>query len=337
MIDNRFFITRGPFPLRDLLTGLTVDMPPESFSEDMIRSAAPLEQGKSGDISFLGSRKNKAELENSNATACFVEEKNASLVSERHIIPIITKTPRAHFARCVDRLFTPRPLSSIGKAKIAQSASVHNSAIICADAVIGENVTIEPYVVIGPGVNVGANCHIGSHVSVSCAILKEGCTVKSQAVIGGAGFGIAHDEAGMMDIPHIGRVIIGHNCLIGSQSCIDRGQLGDTVLGNNVKIDNLVQIAHNCQIGDGSIFAGHVGVSGSCIIGQNVMLGGNVGLKDHLTIGDNVQIAARAGVMHDIPAGEIWSGIPAQPIRDHMRQISQLRKMVQKPKKEGQS
>jgi len=124
---------------------------------------------------------------------------------------------------------------------------------------------------------------------------------------------VAKDEIGIIDIPHMGRVIVGNRVSIGSQTCVDRGQLGDTVLANDVKIDNLVQVGHN-------------------VIGSNVQMGGNVGIADHLTIGDNVMIAARAGVMHNIPKDEVWSGIPAMPIREHMRVINATRKLVQKPK-----
>ena len=164
------------------------------------------------------------------------------------------------------------------------------------------------------------------------AIIGEDCHIKANAVIGGAGFGIASDETGLIDIPHIGRVIIGDRVSIGSQTCVDRGQLGDTILEDDVKIDNLVQIAHNVVVGARTVMAGHVGVSGSCRIGSGVQLGGNVGLADHINVGDGASVAARAGVMHDIPAGEVWSGIPAMPIREHMRLISATRKLIKKSK-----
>ena len=183
---------------------------------------------------------------------------------------------------------------------------------------------------IEAGVQIGDHTIIDPQAHIAFAKIGESCRIKSGAVIGGSGFGVAQDEKGLIDIPHLGRVMIGARVSIGANSCIDRGQLGDTVLGDDVKLDNFVQIAHNCQIGDGTMMAAHVGISGSCIIGKNCQFGGRVGLADHITVGEGAILAANAGVMHDIPAGEMYSGIPAIPIREHMRVISATRKLVKK-------
>lgn len=336
MLDARFYTARGPFSLADLLEGLAAELPDPKFGEEMISAASALADSKAGQISFLDNKRRKDQAETAKATACFVTERLASVIGEKHIIPIVSKTPRAHFARVAAKLASPKTLASeSGKAKIAKSAKVHRSAVIGAGAVIEDGAEIAPYAVIGPGVHIGAGSIIGSHTSIKCALLGVGCKIKAGAVIGGAGFGVTGDERGMVDIPHIGRVILGDRVSIGSQSCVDRGQLGDTVLGDDVKVDNLVQIAHNVKVGAGTVMAGHVGISGSCTIGKGVRLGGNVGLADHLTIGDGASVAARAGVMHDIPAGEVWSGIPAMPFREHMRLINATRKLAQKPKKDS--
>ena len=174
--------------------------------------------------------------------------------------------------------------------------------------------------------------NIGSHTTLECCIIGEHCTIKPGARIGTSGFGMDADENGIIDLPHFGRVIVGDRVSIGAQTTIDRGQLGDTIIGDDVKIDNLVQIAHNVTIGAGSMIAGLVGISGSCVIGQGVLMGGSVGLADHITVGDGARLAARAGVMHNVPAGETWSGIPAVPIRDHMRMIAATKKMIAKKK-----
>jgi len=321
--------------LADLIQGLAAELPDAKFADEDITSGAILSESKAGQICFLDNKRHKDKALTAKATACFVTERLAEVVGAQHIIPIVTKTPRAHFARAVERLATRKTLATTdGAAKIAKSAKVHSSAIIGAGAVLEEGVEVSPYAIIGPGVHIGAGSIIGSHVDIRCAIIGQGCKIKPSAVIGGAGFGVAGDENGMMDIPHLGRVIIGDRISIGSQSCVDRGQIGDTIIGDDVKIDNLVQIAHNCSIGSGTVIAGHTGVSGSCHVGKGVQMGGNVGLADHITVGDGAAIAARAGVMHDIPAGEVWSGIPAMPIREHMRVVSATRKLIQKSKKD---
>jgi len=335
MIDTRFYITRGPFTLADLIEGFSAELPAAKFGDEVVSSGGILSESLPGQICFLDNKRHKEQALTAKATACFVTERLADVIGAQNIIPIVTKTPRAHFARAMQKLASRKTLAtSEGEAKIAKSANIHSSAIIGAGVVIEEGVEIAPYTIIGPGVHIGAGTVIGSHADIGCAVIGKGCTIKPSVVIGGAGFGITSDEKGILDIPHLGRVIIGDRVSIGSQSCVDRGQIGDTIIGDDVKIDNLVQIAHNCIIGEGTVIAGHTGISGSCVVGKGVQMGGNVGLADHLKVGDGASIAARAGVMHDIPAGEVWSGIPAMPIREHMRLINATRKLIKKPKKD---
>lgn len=335
MIDTRFYISRGPFTLADLTEGMAAELPDPTFSDEEVSCGGILSKSLPGQICFLDNKRHKEQALTAKATACFVTERLADIIGAQHIIPIVTKTPRAHFARAIQKMASRKTLAtSKGEAKIAKLANVHSSAIIGAGAVIEEGAEIGPYAIIGPGVHIGAGTLIGSHADIRCAVIGKQCKVKPSAVIGGAGFGVTGDEKGMLDIPHLGRVIIGNRVSIGSQSCVDRGQIGDTVIGDDVKVDNLVQIAHNCTIGEGTIIAGHTGISGSCEVGKAVQMGGNVGLADHIKVGDGASIAARAGVMHDIPAGEVWSGIPAMPIREHMRLVSATRKLIQKPKKD---
>lgn len=336
MIDSKFYDMAGPFSLEELLEGLDVEtLPLEKFFEEAISAPAELSGAKPGDISFLGNRKFKNDLTASKATACFVTEKLAKDVSAQKIIPIISKTPRAHFARIVGKFVSRKTFGGKATFKKSPTARVHSSAVIGEGAVIGENVTIGPYCQIGPGVTIGEGTVLEGQNVIECAIIGRGCLIKAGAHIGGEGFGIDGDEKGVVNLPHIGRAILGDRVRIGAHTCIDRGFLGDTVLGNDVKIDNLVQIAHNCYIGEGTMIAAHTGISGSCNIGKNVLMGGAVGLADHLTVGDGAQLAASSGVMNDIPAGEIWAGTPALPIREQMRIISATRKLVGKKKTDG--
>lgn len=330
MFDPRFYTLKGPLSLANLIEGLDVELEPHFYDEE-IKAPSALANAEVGALSFLQDKRRKSDLEGSKATACLVTDRLAPAVGEQKIIPILSASPRAHFARMCEKLVSAETQNK--DQNISSEAEVHPTAIIGPGVHLAKGVKIGPFSVLGHGVSVGENTEVGPHVTLSFCEIGKNCRIKAGAVIGGAGFGVAKDELGLINIPHFGRVLLGDRVSVGSQTCIDRGQLGDTTLGDDVKVDNLVQIAHNVKIGDGSMLAGHVGVSGSCIIGKNVQMGGNVGLADHLNIGDNVMIAARAGVMHDIPAGEAWSGIPAMPIREHMRVVNATRKLAQRPKK----
>lgn len=334
MLDDRFYVSHGPLTIADIIEGLEVELPDPKFLDETISHVAQLVDAEPGAIVFLASKKSIEQLENCKATACFVNETLSHHVGTKHIIPLITKFPRAHFGRAMSRLATLKTVASTtGEASVSNSAMVHPSAIIGAGSVIGDNVTIGANSVIGPGVEIGARCDISSNVTIEATQMGRDCVIKAGAVIGGRGFGIDKDESGTLNLPHFGRVIMGDNVQVGANSCVDRGQIGDTKLGNDVKLDNLVQIAHNVEIGDGSRLAAQTGISGSCKIGRNVMMGGSVGMADHINIGDGAQIAARAGIMHDVPAGEFWGGTPAQPMRDFMREVATVRKMARKSKK----
>lgn len=333
MIDSRFYDNPGPISLGKLLDGLAFEpFPNENFRDEMISAPADLAKAVVGQISFLANKRHKSHLETSKATACLVTERLAPLVAEKSIIPIISKSPRAHFGRIVGRLAQQKILGNDGEYQKSSSVRVHASVVIGAGAVIGDDAYIGPYSIIGPGVQIGSGTVIEGHTQISCAIIGSNSLIKSGAQIGGAGFGMDSDENGIVNLPHVGRAILGDRVFIGSQSCVDRGFLGDTHIGNDVKIDNLVQVAHNCLIGDGTMIAGHAGLSGSCKIGKNVRLGGAVGIADHITIGDGAQIAASSGVMHDIPAGEYWGGTPATPARDQIRLLAATRKLIEKKK-----
>lgn len=333
MIDSRFYDIAGPVCLGDLLEEIPAQLLDDGNAREfMIHGPANLATAKAGQISFFSNKRQKALVETSEATACLVTERLAPVVAEKNIIPIISKTPRAHFARIIGKMVTRKMLGGDNSYQKSSSARVHKSAVVGANVTISDDVYIGPYTVIGPGVSIGPRTVIEGHSFIDCAIIGADCHIKSSAQIGGAGFGMDVDEKGVVNLPHIGRVLIGDRVFVGSQTCVDRGFLGDTELHDDVKIDNLVQIAHNCKIGSGTMIAGQVGISGSCTIGKNVRLGGAVGLADHLTIGDNVQIAASSGVMNDIPDGEYWGGTPATPALEQARILAATRRLVKKKK-----
>ena len=181
---------------------------------------------------------------------------------------------------------------------------------------------------IGPGVAIGRDCRIGANVTVGFALIGDRVTLSAGVRIGEPGFGAAVSSQGPVDVPQLGRVILQDNVTVGANSCIDRGAYDDTVIGENTKIDNLCMVGHNCVIGRSCLMAAHTGLSGSVTVGDGVMFGGKAGVGDHLTIGEGARVAAGAGVLQDIPKGETWSGYPAKPLRQSLREAIWLAKQA---------
>ncbi|STZ63436.1 UDP-3-O-acylglucosamine N-acyltransferase [Moraxella lacunata] len=213
---------------------------------------------------------------------------------------------------------------------------IHSTAIVSPTAIIGKNAKIGAYAVIGDFVQIGDDCQIGSHVSIAhhCVIGDE-VQIHTHASIGADGFGFAPkvgaDGLSWQKIHQLGRVIIGHRVRIGASTCIDRGAVGDTVIGDDVIIDNLVQIAHNVHIGRGTAIASMTGVAGSTHIGANCIIGGAVGIAGHLHIADNVTLTGMTMVTGSIKeAGSYSSGTTAMPSNDWRRAAVKFRQSGQK-------
>jgi UDP-3-O-[3-hydroxymyristoyl] glucosamine N-acyltransferase len=181
--------------------------------------------------------------------------------------------------------------------------------------------------VIGYRVCVGRNCFVGPSVSLTHALVGDRVILHAGARIGQDGFGFAMGAQGHLKVPQIGRVIIQDDVEIGANSCVDRGALKDTIIGQGTKIDNLVQIGHNVVTGRNCVIVGHVGISGSTELGDFVVMGGQSGAAGHLKIGAGAQIAGASHVKDDVPPGARMGGTPAVPLRDFGRQISALRRL----------
>lgn len=241
----------------------------------------------------------------------------------------VTPRPRLAFALTAAKLHRSRPFGKPLR-KAPRGAQIHETAVIDETADIGKGADIGPFAQIGPGVVIGAGAQIGAGATVTHALVGRDVRVLPGARIGQSGFGFVEGPHGLVEVPQLGRVVIGDEVEIGANTTIDRGALGDTVIGAGAKIDNLVQIGHNARIGRNCIIAAQTGVSGSCVVGDGVMMGGQVGLADHLVIGAGAQIAAGSGLMRNVPEGEKWGGRPARPIKDWLRETAMLAKLTKK-------
>lgn len=301
---------------------------------------APLEFAAPNTISFLANIKylDAAQTTKAGVVLC-TEDAAKKLLQNNHSILIVCANPYAAFAKVSQTFFKPRhsfqgisQQAFIDKtAKVAQSATIFPNAYVAAHAVIGENTVIYPGCFVGEHVTIGNDCLLYPNV-----VVREGCNVGHRcllnpgAVIGGEGFGFAPTLEENVKIPQIGGVQIADDVEIGANSTIDRGTIENTTVGRQTKIDNLVTVGHNSQIGEFCFLAGQTGVAGSAKIGNRVTTAGQVGISGHLSIGDNVIIGPKSGVTKNIPNGQTWLGIPARPYKEFVKWLAVLNRFVKK-------
>jgi UDP-3-O-[3-hydroxymyristoyl] glucosamine N-acyltransferase len=342
MVDTRFHTPTGPHALGALLAAAGYAEPGID-----VRSAALLVAGAdelgvagAGDVALAAHTDYVEELKRTVAGAVVVTP------SLREAVPatsVAIVSDKAHdlFADLLDKIYPgdTRAIVAAGLPADRSDALLEEGVVIGPHVVLGPGVeigrgtVIGPNTVIGAGVAIGRHCTIASNCSIDCAYLGNDIVIHPGVRIGTEGFGWLDFGRSNRKVPQLGRVIIQDRVEIGANSTIDRGALGDTVIGDGTKIDNLVQIGHNCRIGRNCLIAAMSGLSGSTIVGDGVLMGGGVGTSGHLSIGDGSVIHGRAAVTKDWPAGSKLAGAPAQDIRDFWREIATVRRLMKGDKR----
>jgi len=302
-----------------------------------VNSLAKIEEGKKGDLCFLSNPKYISHIYTSQASIVIV---NKSFTPDKEISATLIKVEDAYssFSQLLE-LYNKMKFNKVGiseKADIATDSAIGKEVYIGAFTYISEGVTIENNVKIYPNCFIGENVtikentilHSGVNVYHDCVIGKNNI-LHSGAVIGSDGFGFAPDgDNDYKKISQIGNVVIGDNVEVGANTTIDRATMGSTIIGNGVKIDNLIQIAHNVEVGDHTVIAAQAGIAGSSKIGKRCMIGGQTAVSGHLTIADEVKIAGQSGVASSIKeVGKIVQGPMAFDIRDFQRSFIIFKKL----------
>jgi UDP-3-O-[3-hydroxymyristoyl] glucosamine N-acyltransferase len=336
--DPRFFIGAGPFSLAELeaACGGTAERA-EALGGRQLHGVAPLQEATPDRVAVLHNPRYAGAAELTKAGVVIVRAEMAARLPAS-CVPLVVAEPHEAWAR-IARLFHPVAPVRPGvhpRAVIDPTATVDAAAEIGANAVIGARVEIAagcqigPNAVIGDGVIIGPDCRIGALASVSHAILGARVYVYPGARVGQEGFGFAMTKSGFVTVPQLGRVILHDDVEIGSNTTIDRGASHDTVIGAGSRIDNLIQIGHNVQLGRNCVMAAQSGISGSTILGDFVQIGAQAGLTGHISVGIGARIGAQAGVMSDVAAGADVVGSPALPMREFFRNVAVLRRLARR-------
>ncbi len=348
MADQRFFRLCGPFSLAELASLADADLRGGDPTR-LIGDVATLEHASPDQISFLYNAKYTDKAKHTKAGACLIREDLAPCLPSG-VAALVTNEPYRGYARVAAAFYPdaaePNPLQPVmagiavgavidPEAEISDDCQIASGAVIEVGARIGARCRIGINASIARGVVLGSDCVIGANVTLSHCLVGNRAVIHPGVRIGQDGFGFAMGAGGHIKVPQIGRVVIEDDVEIGANSTIDRGSGPDTIIGRGCKIDNLVMIAHNVQLGAGCIVVAQSGIAGSTTIGAGTVLAAQTGVAGHLNIGAGSQFAARSGVIRDMQAGGRYGGIPAIPVAQWLRQVVSLERLAnRKGKKE---
>lgn len=329
------------------LTGSTLRGDPDY----VITGVDHLESAGEHDASFLDNTRYLTQMQKSSAGVVFVQPETPLAEGRNYLL---SPTPSLTFQKVID-LFIPEICSSFSG--VHPTAVVHEDCSIADGVTIGPRAVIDRAVILGQNVNIGAGAFVGAETSIGeetkihpNAVIREGCAIgkrvviQSGAVIGSCGYGYFTDKKGHHHpLKQIGKVIIEDDVEIGANTTIDRARFKNTTIKRGTKIDNLVQIAHQVEVGEDNLIVSQSGIAGSSKTGKNVVLAGQIGVVGHVTITDNVILAARSAVIKSIDKPGIYSGVPATPVREfnernvHMRNLGKFSKRLKELEKKVQS
>lgn len=303
-----------------------------------ITGVAGMERAVEGEITFVAEKKYFAGLQMSRASAVIVKEE-----CETDKAQVIHPSPQLAFAKLLAHFYPelrPEPVID-SRAVLGENVKLGKDVALYPFVVLGNNVTVGDGSVLYPGAVIGDECKIGKdtilYPNVTLyrkTVVGNRVVLHAGVVLGADGFSYTPDEKGRhVKIPQVGRVVVEDNVEVGANTCIDRATQGDTLIKEGTKIDNLAQVAHNCEVGEHSILVSQVGLAGSCKLGHHVILAGQVGLADHVTLGDHVIIAAKSATSQDIGSPGMYGGIPAIPAMSWKKYLAILPKLPELSRK----
>jgi UDP-3-O-[3-hydroxymyristoyl] glucosamine N-acyltransferase len=295
----------------------------------LVHDVAPLDQADAGHIVYIDAPHRIKGWVHSRATALLVQGHLVDQLPADDRPKILVSHPQEAFIKLMLHFRPPRARAEIGispqafvspSARIAEGTNIYPGAYIGDDVVIGSGCDIHPFAVIGTDCTIGERCTLHPHVVLyPDTVLGNGVVLHAGAVIGADGFGYRFDGSQFRHLPHTGRAVLCDNVEIGAVATVDRAMVGETVIGEGTKIDNLVMIAHNCRIGRHNVFASQVGLAGSVQTGDYTRFAGQVGVADHIKIGNRCSLGAKAGLNDDVPDGQSYHGYPAGPEREQIK------------------
>lgn len=345
MTEPEFFPPMVPVTPAQLAAefGLELSSQDPALAEQPLTGVAPIEQAELGTLSFLDNAKYADHLEATTASCVILSAKFSDRLP-KGTVGLISPQPYRDFARAA-ALMVPAGVKLQGAtltngispaAHIDPAAELENGVIIEPGAVVGPHVAVGAGTIVCAGavlshhVQIGRDSYIGPRTTVQHALIGDRVILHTGVCIGQDGFGFAMSPMGHLKVPQLGRVIVQDDVELGANTCIDRGTTRDTIIGQGTKIDNLVQIGHNVEVGRHCVLVGHVGIAGSTVLEDFVAVGGQSGIAGHIRIGMGAQIAAASNVKDNVPAGARWAGTPAKPARTVFREMAAVKRLAER-------